>query len=193
MISHWRFEPLPHDAPVEFDEETAPKCLRKESTIQCYSAKLVNPIASTLITEDAAITKMSKTLKFTHLTDNTFIPTRQTEGSAGYNVKSPANYTIQPKETRKIPLNFALDIPEGMYTRVADRSSLAIAGLTVKGGVIDRDYRGNITVCLCNDTENVVNINAGSRIAQIMFECNGTPEIITTNTLTTTTSRHQYC
>ena len=180
-------KPLPHDAHVEFDEETALLCNVKESTVQTYSAKLVNPITSNLITEDAVISKMSNTVKFTHLTDNTFIPTRQTEGSAGYDVKSPVDYTLRPNDICKIPLNFALDIPEGMYARIADRSSLATAGITVKGGVIDRDYRGNVTVCLRNDTQENFSIAAGSRIAQIIFECNGTPEILATKSLTTTT------
>ena len=72
---------------------------------------------------------------------------------------------------------------------MAPRSGLAIRhGIDVRGGVIDRDYRGEIKVILFNHGSKQFVINKGDRIAQIIFEkINETPMTTTTTTLTSTT------
>ena len=39
----------------------------------------------------------------------------------------------------------------------------------IGGGVVDSDYRGNISVILTNFSSSDVEVNIGDRIAQIMF------------------------
>ena len=43
-------------------------------------------------------------------------------------------------------------------------------GIDVLAGVIDSGYRGEVKVCLLNTGEEFVTIEAGDRIAQILFQ-----------------------
>ena len=80
-----------------------------------------------------------------------------------------------------------MEIPNGMYARITDRSSLTIKGITVRGGVIDSDYCGNIVICLHNSTDKEITFTAGTRIGQIIFEKHGTPFIMAVDHLSETT------
>ena len=53
--------------------------------------------------------------------------------------------------------------------RIYPRSSLSFKPLFLGGGVIDSDYRGNISVILTNFALLNVEIKKGDRIAQIIF------------------------
>ena len=53
--------------------------------------------------------------------------------------------------------------------RIYPRSSLSPLETFIGGGVVDSDYRGNISVILTNFDLSDVNITVGDRIAQIMF------------------------
>lgn len=62
----------------------------------------------------------------------------------------------------------AMCFPPGTYGRLATRSSMAIRGVDVCGGVIDADFRGEIKVLLHNRTGNIYRGQRGHRIAQII-------------------------
>ena len=53
--------------------------------------------------------------------------------------------------------------------RICPRSSLSLLSTFIGGGVVDSDYRGNISVILTNFDSSDVNIKVGDRIAQIIF------------------------
>ena len=62
-----------------------------------------------------------------------------------------------------------MQIPAGCYGRIAPRSSLAYNSMiTVGGGVVDSDYRGEIKVLLFNHSTNDFPIKAGDRVAQLI-------------------------
>ena len=72
-----------------------------------------------------------------------------------------------------------LAIPPNHYGRVAPRSGLAVkAGIDVMAGVIDEDYRGEVGVVLVNLGDEPVTINVGDRIAQLLVEKIGKPEVV---------------
>ena len=79
-----------------------------------------------------------------------------------------------------------MEIPSGMYLRIASRTSLAHKGISVGAGVIDNDYRGEIIVLLQNSTDKEYIIPFQSRIAQFIFEHNTIPCITVSKTLTQT-------
>jgi dUTP pyrophosphatase len=59
--------------------------------------------------------------------------------------------------------------PADVYLRIAPRSGLALKfGLMVLAGVVDSDYRGEISVILLNTGDVSFNANAGERIAQLI-------------------------
>ena len=98
------------------------------------------------------------------------IPLKKTEGAAGYDLKVLKKTTILPGVPMIIPTGLAFGIPKGYYGQIKPRSSLALAGLTTDGGVIDTDYTGEVMVILINRNKSLpITIEEGDRYAQILF------------------------
>lgn len=68
-----------------------------------------------------------------------------------------------------IPTNISMQIPEGYFGLICDRSSFGSKGIKVFGGVIDSGYLGDIKVCLCNVGNEGFRISHGDRIAQLLI------------------------
>lgn len=102
------------------------------------------------------------------------LPTRQTEGSAGYDLHSAEpDFTIAPLERRLVPTGLALAIPAGYEAQVRPRSGLALKhGLTLPNtpATIDSDYRGELMVAVINLGTEPVTVTRGMRIAQLVFQ-----------------------
>lgn len=112
------------------------------------------------------------------------LPTRGSEHSAGYDLYAPKTLMIHRKSRRSIPLGIKISIPPGYYGRIADRSGLAKNhGLTTLAGVIDQDYRGEWEVVLYNSESHNYPIQAGERIAQVVFERYGDFSIVESSKL----------
>lgn len=101
------------------------------------------------------------------------LPTRQTAGSAGWDVCSADDdITLQPAERRQVRTGLALAIPPGFECQVRPRSGLAWKyGLTLPNtpATIDSDYRGELMVALINLGSEPVVVSRGMRIAQLVF------------------------
>lgn len=70
-----------------------------------------------------------------------------------------------------IRTGIAVELPYGTYGRIATRSSLAVNGIEVGGGVIiDRDFRGEVMVLLRNQSAAMYHVRIGDRIAQLVVE-----------------------
>jgi len=102
------------------------------------------------------------------------LPTRQTAGSAGYDVCSAEpDFTIQPMERRLTRTGLALAIPPGYECQVRPRSGLALKhGLTLPNtpATIDSDYRGELMIALINLGTEPVTVARGTRVAQLVFQ-----------------------
>lgn len=105
------------------------------------------------------------------LNDEAIAPTRGNIGSAGLDIYSPCDCTIEPHTRQLISTGVALDIPYGYYGQIAPRSGLALKnGIDTLAGVIDFQYHKSIGVILYNtDKEIPFKISKGDRIAQIIF------------------------
>jgi dUTP pyrophosphatase len=101
------------------------------------------------------------------------LPTRQTAGSAGYDVHSAEpDFTIAPLERRLVRTGLALAIPAGYEAQVRPRSGLALKhGLTLPNtpATIDSDYRGELMIAMINLGTEAVSVSRGTRIAQMVF------------------------
>jgi dUTP pyrophosphatase len=98
--------------------------------------------------------------------------TYATAGSAGADIKSSENVTIQPGEWVAVRTDVVLELPTGIEVQVRPRSGLALNhGITVLNapGTIDSDYRGEIKVILINHSKVPYHISEGDRIAQLVF------------------------
>lgn len=91
------------------------------------------------------------------------------DGDAGFDLYSSVSLEIYPGEVRKIQTGLYLEIDPGVVGIIKDRSSMALAGLRIGGGVIDPSYRGEIQVILSHHGTRPYEIKAGDRIAQILF------------------------
>ena len=79
-------------------------------------------------------------------------------------------FRVKTDGQKIVPTGIAIDPPPGTYVRIAPRSGLALKGITVEGGVIDPDYRGEVNVLLINSSQRKFQIHKGDRIAQLIFE-----------------------
>lgn len=103
---------------------------------------------------------------------NATIPTRATNGSAGYDLTSTINAEIHPNCRLIVPTGVYLEIPTNFEAQIRSRSGLAAKhGVFVLNspGTIDSDYRGEIKVILFNTSQDLFTINVGDRIAQMVF------------------------
>ncbi len=105
----------------------------------------------------------------------TFLPTRATKGSAGYDIRAAIQkpVTIYAGETIRIPTGFHLQTENpSIVGKVYVRSSIGIKkGLVLVNGtgIIDADYPDQWYVFLHNLREEAVTIVPGQRIAQVVF------------------------
>ena len=80
------------------------------------------------------------------MNDNAIIPTRAPKESAGLNLYSSIDIDIEVGLIKKVNTGICISLPENSYGSVRDKSSLASKGLLMLGGVIDKDYTGEIIV-----------------------------------------------
>jgi len=118
-------------------------------------------------------------LKVKKLSPDAKLPTRGSEGAAGYDLQSIESCVILPGNRAVVSTGLSLELPPGVYGRIAPRSGLAVKhGIQVGAGVVDADYRGEVKVVLFNhDKEASYMIKPGYRIAQLILERCETPEV----------------
>ena len=115
------------------------------------------------------------------------LPQRATDGSAGYDLCSAIDCSIEAGGRLAIPTEISIAVPSGHYGRVAPRSGLAMKkGINVGAGVIDADYRGKVGVCLFNHSNDTFAVKTGDRIAQLILERISTPPVAEVDALETT-------
>lgn len=99
------------------------------------------------------------------------LPEYKTAGAAAFDFYAREDTTIAGRETKIVPSNLIIEVPEGHVLVVSARSSLAKKGLMLANGigVIDMDYHGpadEIGILLHNFTDQVVELKKGDRVAQ---------------------------
>ena len=114
---------------------------------------------------------MNPMVLYKRLNDLAIVPTKGSEYSAGYDLYAAieSDIEIAPHKTVMIGTGLAFEIPPYTFMGIFARSGLA----TKKGlrpancvGVVDSDYRGEVKVALHNDSDEVMTVESGERIAQ---------------------------
>jgi dUTP pyrophosphatase len=132
------------------------------------------------------------TVRFRRLPSNPDLPlpTRQTPGSAGYDVASAEpDFVLAPGERRLVPTGLEMELPDGVECQVRPRSGLALRhGVTLPNSpaTIDPDYRGELRVILWNAGDEPVPVPRGTRIAQLVFARFESPAVEEADALTET-------
>lgn len=110
--------------------------------------------------------------------ENTKLPARSTNHSAGYDFYSPVPVTIGPGNSGMIKTNVKARMEPDDVLMIFPRSSMGIkkhAMLSNTVGIIDSDYynnsenEGNIIIALHNYGDRILEINPGDKIAQGIF------------------------
>ena len=117
---------------------------------------------------------MNTTVKIKKINKKAITPTNGSPYSAGYDlyacIEKPIK--IKPHTVGKIGTGLAIQPPENTFGAIFARSGLATKnGLRPSNcvGVCDYDYTGEYIVALYNDSDTTQTINAGDRIAQLVF------------------------
>lgn len=101
------------------------------------------------------------------------LPQYATEHSAGLDLKANVDKLIvlKPLERVMVPTGIFIELPDGYEAQIRPRSGLAAkqgVSLVNTPGTIDPDYRGEIKVILVNLSNDIVTLNPGERIAQMI-------------------------
>lgn len=98
------------------------------------------------------------------------LPQKAHNGDAGYDLYANDFYSIPPYGQALVNTGIIMAIPQGYAGLVWDKSGLAFQGITIMGGVIDSNYRGEIKVIVKNLSEEMFNIVPEQKIAQILIQ-----------------------
>ena len=117
---------------------------------------------------------MSVILKFKRENpdDDLELPSYQTSGAAGMDVRAAQNCILEVGETALISTGFSMEIPAGFEAQLRPRSGLAAKhGITLLNspGTIDADFRGEVKVILTNLGREIFEVKRGDRIAQMVI------------------------
>lgn len=101
------------------------------------------------------------------------LPAYKTAGAAAMDLSSRIDMEILPQTVGYVPLNIALQVPDGYFVLLAARSSLHKMGLMMANGIGigDYDYRGNgdeYQAALFNFSQKPVSIRRGDRLLQMI-------------------------
>lgn len=113
-------------------------------------------------------------IKFKKLSKNALVPFLGTADSAGYDLFAciDRDLIIKPNDIILVPTGITIEIPNGYFGMICSRSGLALNhGIYVLNapGIIDADYRGELKCILHNCSNNILTINHGTKIAQLLI------------------------
>lgn len=113
-------------------------------------------------------------MKYKKLSENAITPTRGSNKAAGYDLYACLDEAvlIKPHETVKVGVGIAIELPENTFGGIFARSGISTKeGLRPANcvGVVDGDYRGEVTVAIHNDSEETRVVTNGEKIAQLVI------------------------
>ena len=117
---------------------------------------------------------MQKEVKIKRLREKAVMPTRGSDGAAGLDLYAclDAPVTIEPRGLYRIPTGIAIALPDkGTVGLIFARSGLGVKhGVSLPNavGVIDSDYRGEVTVGIGNTGPEPYVLSPGERFAQLV-------------------------
>lgn len=99
------------------------------------------------------------------------IPTKATKGSNGWDCYARVNETITLGKGDRciVKLGFALALPKNYFADIRGRSGLSRDGIDISLGLIDSDYRGEISACVINNSKSNFEITNGLKICQLVI------------------------
>jgi dUTP pyrophosphatase len=111
-------------------------------------------------------------LKIKLLTPGAILPTKAHETDAGFDLYIPFDYTLHSIHeygmVSKLGLDIAVEVPDGKFSLIKERSSLALKGMVITAGVVDYGYRGEIIIICHNISCRHIEFKKRDKIAQLI-------------------------
>jgi dUTP pyrophosphatase len=107
-------------------------------------------------------------------------PKRQTAGSVGYDVYAAEEVTIEPSDTKLVPLGVGITPPKGTFILMTPRSSFAFKKNLIMAnsvGIGDEDFTGEYKMAFINIGNEAATIEKHERCGQIIFVNYETPDL----------------
>lgn len=110
-------------------------------------------------------------MKVKRVSEYAQLPTRGSKDAAGLDLYCPFHIKVPADSQKKIPLGIAVEIPKGHMGLLAPRSSMSKTPLRCANsvGIIDADYRGELSIAYENISCSDYTIFRGDRIAQLVI------------------------
>lgn len=100
-------------------------------------------------------------------------PRYGSDGAAGIDIyyNGDVSVTIGPGALAELESHLAVEIPSGYFGMLVVRSGYGWRGLSMLNsvGIIDSDYRGEIGIKLVNHGHEIITIEPGVRVAQMII------------------------
>ncbi|XP_042424410.1 callose synthase 7-like isoform X5 [Zingiber officinale] len=131
---------------LQFDQYQAatssslPKFNSKDEEIQSDEEELTSHTIGVLVEE------RGPELLVKRLSSLAQLPVKRTSGAAGYDISITHAQDIPALGRSLLQTGICIQIPQNTYARIAPRSSTALRGIIIMGGVIDSDYRGEVKI-----------------------------------------------
>ncbi|MBP1312303.1 dUTP pyrophosphatase [Paenibacillus sp. 1182] len=90
------------------------------------------------------------------VSEDAVLPKYATTGAAAFDLVATEEVVIAPGETKRVPLGLAFEVPEGYVLIIAMRSGISVKTKLRQPngiGVIDSDYRGEVSMLFDNTNE----------------------------------------
>ena len=112
-----------------------------------------------------------------------YMPERAHELDAGYDLRTPKDFTIYGATNITINTGVHIEIPKGYVGFLKSKSGLNVKYDITGEGVIDAGYTGSIVVKLYNNGRFMKQFNRGDKIIQLVILPIYTPELELTDSL----------
>ena len=123
-------------------------------------------------------------LRIVRVHPDAVLPTRGSRLAAGLDLYTVEEVIIPSKEGALVRTGLSMAIPNHLYGRIAPRSGFSLStGLIVNAGVIDADYRGEVSILFHNFNEDSIKISKGQKVAQLILEKIACLEVVEVDTL----------
>ncbi|XP_037531021.1 deoxyuridine 5'-triphosphate nucleotidohydrolase-like [Nematolebias whitei] len=123
-------------------------------------------------------------LRFAKISEHAVPPTRGFTRDTGYDLYSAHDCTVGAMDKAVVKTDIQIAVSRGYYGRVALRSGLAAKHfIDVGAGIVDEDYRGNVSIVLFNFGKATFDVKRGDRVAQLVCEKICYPDLVEEQTL----------
>lgn len=98
-----------------------------------------------------------------------YMPECAHEADAGYDIRTPDNYTLKPHDSIVVDTGVHMAIPHGFAGFLKSKSGLNVRNNITGTGLIDASYNGSIVVKLYNNGDEPHEFWRGDKLIQIVL------------------------